>query len=75
MVFSICVCEDAQHDKLKVVFQIEERRFVANFATGRPRKKILYLFLYIIACMLVEVILTKEQNIIITFRIKKCYDL
>ena len=38
-------------------------------------KKQFYLFLYILVCVFVVVILTKEQNIIIWFQRKKSFDL
>ena len=46
----------------EVVFQIE-RRYVAKFAAGWPRKKkSLFVSLCTCVCIFVEVILTKEQN-------------
>ena len=39
-----------QHDKLEVVFRIDERRYVAMFASGWPRKKFfICFFIYLCA--------------------------
>ena len=38
----LCMKIHMHHDELEVVFQIGERRYVANFATGRSRKNSLF---------------------------------
>ena len=55
-----------QRDKFEIVSRMYETLYVVEFATDWPRKNLFICFL----CVFVEVILTKEQNIIIAFQRK-----
>ena len=66
----VCVKINTQRDKLEVVFRIEELRYETKLATGQPRKTFFICFFMYLCAYLLGVILTKEQNVIISKKIK-----